>query len=193
MPLVRMIVSCRATAATPSRDAFVNTLYFNVSGSVDPPNYQNLVGDLFTLWSANLWAKGSYLDIRAYDMGDAEPRPVKATVKAAVPGTRPSGPPQVALALSYFADRNLPGMRGRIFIGPWQAPQELATTTQQDSLITLGQGLAGIGGLNVDWSLYSPTRDDATRISNIWVDNSWDIIRGRKIRGTARAQASING
>lgn len=193
MPLVRMIVSCKPNATSDGKDAFVNTLYFNVSGSVDPPNYQQLVNDLWAAWSLCSWSKGRWIDIRAYNMDDPKPRPVKARTTIQVSGTAPTGPRQVALCLSYYADRNLPRQRGRIFCGPWTADAQFPAASQTAELITLANALAGLGGLNVDWSLYSPTNGTNTRINHGWVDNSWDIIRSRKTLATIRTTYDING
>ena len=193
MPLVRMIVSVRDSIATPQKDAVVNTLYFNVSGSVDPPNYQSLVDDLWSLWSSRGWGVGRYIDVRAYNMDDGEPRPVKAMKRDQAQGTAVVGVPQVALCLSYYADRNLPRQRGRIYLGPWSTGNPRPTTQQMNQALNLAPGLAGLGGLNVDWSLWSPTTQQHTRINHAWVDNAWDIIRSRRLPGTERVTVDING
>jgi hypothetical protein len=194
MPLVRMIVSARANATSDAKDAVVNTLYFNVSeGAGGSTDYQKLVDDLGAAWRLEQWGVGSYLDIRAYNMDDAEPRPVKARYLAQVPGTRPAGVPQVALCLSYFADRNLPRQRGRIYLGPWSTGSERPAANQIGGAIGFANTLANLGGANVDWSLYSPTTGTHTRINNAWVDNSWDIIRSRKLPGTSRSTWAGDG
>lgn len=182
------------TSTAPAKDVFTNTLYFNVTtGPIDPVGYQALVDDLHAIYAARTFVKGRTLDVRAYDMSDAEPRPIKARKVAPVTGTAPNGPPQVALALSYYADRNLPRQRGRIFCGPWTADAQFPAASQTAELITLANALAGLGGLNVDWSLYSPTNGTNTRINHGWVDNSWDIIRSRKTLATIRTTYDING
>lgn len=195
MPFVRMIVSARKDVSTPARDAVVNTLYFNVSNDpITPTGYQALVDDLWALWGGKPWGQYRYVDVRAYDMADAEPRPQKARKAAFTPGSNViTGVPQVALALSYYADRNLAGKRGRIFLGPWPTADERPNAGAISAAIGLCDGLAGLGGVNVDWSLYSPKANDHWRISNAWVDNAWDIIRSRRLRGTSRSTWSGNG
>lgn len=194
MPLVRMLISSRPTLASPIKDAVENTVYFNVSGSIDPPDYQALVNDLWQGWGALYFAKGRYLDIRAYNMDDAKPRPVKAFKRDLAPGVATTtGVPQVALCLSYFADRNLPRQRGRIFLGPWPTTNDRPNDGIMDYAMAAVDVLTGLGGLNVDWSLYSPTLDTHTRISHVWVDNAWDIIRSRRLPGTSRKQRDVNG
>lgn len=197
MPLVRMLVSYRDTEATALKDAMSNTLYFNVSGSVDPPNYQALVDDLFAIYSnTGAGSVGRYIDVRAYNMDDPEPRPIKARKIGQSPGARVDGPHQLALALSYYADRNLPRQRGRIFCGPFNPPAtggQVPSTAQQNLVLGLATSFASLGGINVDWSLWSPTTQTHTRINHAWVDNSWDIIRSRKLKGTSRVSWSGDG
>lgn len=193
MPLVRMLVSW-GPVETPVRDRFSNTLYFNVSGSVDDPDYQDLADDLRDIYATQAWTNSCRIEVRAYDMRDAKPRPERAF--SAVNRTGSGfviGAGQVALCLSYYADRNLPSQRGRIYTGPWAPSTPNASDAVTATLISLGQAFAGLGGVNVDWSLYSPTKGTNTRISNIWVDNSWDVVRSRKQPATRRAAATING
>lgn len=193
MPLVRMIVSVRDSVATPQKESVVNTIYLNVSGSVDDPDYAALAQDLWTTWSIRQWAVGRYIDVRAYDMRDAEPRPQRARVANVASGTRVDSVGQVALCLSYYADRNLPRQRGRLYLGPWGGLNPRPSTQQMNQALGLADGLADLGGLNVDWSLWSPTTQQHTRINHAWVDDSWDIIRSRKLPGTSRVTKDLNG
>lgn len=194
MPLTRWIISSNDSPAAPAKDAIVNTLYFNVSfDGGDPVDYESLGDDLMDIWSG-AWAPGRRIDIRGYDMADPEPRPQKYQRTVDQPGTNPAGPHQVALCLSYFADRNIAGRRGRIYLGPWSAPGVNATATNTDKVINLAGSLAGLGGLNVDWSIYSPTKNEAYRINQAWCDDSWDIIRSRKLAAVSpRKTWSGNG
>lgn len=189
---MRMLVSWGG-ASVKVADWMSNTLYFNVSGSIDDPDYQDLANQVRDVYKATTWCSGMKIEVRAYDMADAKPRPERAFSTVQNTGTIRTGPHQVAVALSYYADRNLPRQRGRIFTGPWSSTSDLLDSGGMGFLITFGQALAGVGGLNVDWSLYSPTNGTHTRISNIWVDNSWDVIRSRKLPATARQTATING
>jgi hypothetical protein len=60
-------------------------------------------------------------------------------------------------------------------------------------LIQFGQDLSAVGGVNVDWSVYSPTTGQNNAITNLWVDNEWDTQRRRGLRPTSRSVATING
>lgn len=190
-----MIISCRRPDQLPE-DAIVNTLYFNVSGSVDDPDYQALVDDLHTIWKAQQWTAQQNIDIRAYNMDDAKPRPIRAqkTGPSNLQGSYPAVPAQVALCLSYYGDRNLPRQRGRIYVGPWNAPASpRPSDTQIGYLTALASSLSGLGGLNVDWSVYSPTTGEHHAIKAGWVDDSWDIIRSRQLAKTKRTTYTANG
>lgn len=196
MPLVRMLVQWKKDT-DPAKEVFTNTLYFNVSGSVDQPDYQALCNDLSTIYSTGFTASpptaGRRVTVKAYNMDDAEPRPIKAQATKAPLGTAPGTAGQVALCLSYYADRNLPRQRGRIYLGPMTQAGDRPTTQQMASLVTFAGLLAGLGGVNVDWSLWSPTTQQHTRINHGWVDDSWDIIRSRKLAPSARTNFDVNG
>lgn len=196
MPFGRFLVSWNKVSGKPE-DAFTNTLYFNITqeSPIDPPDWQQLCTDLAAVYrsaGAN-FVRGRELQVRAYDMADAKPRPLKAIATSAPVGTAPTAPAQVAVALSYYADRNLPRQRGRIYTGPWTCTSELVDTATINALVSLANGFFNLGGVNVDWSLYSPTTGEHTRINHGWVDNSWDIIRSRKVDATLRTTFSGDG
>lgn len=194
MALGRFLVSYK-NVSVPDEDEFTNTLYFNITPD-GPIDWQDLVDDLAAIYRAKYWLNTRQLTVRAYDMGDAEPRPPKATKVLAATGTAQSFVPQVALCLSYYADRNLPRQRGRIYVGPFGGGAITLgrpSPTQMSDVLALATEFSNLGGINVDWSLYSPTTGSNTRISNAWVDNSWDIIRSRKLPGTSRITWSGDG
>lgn len=194
---VRMLVSW-GTGAKPTEDWFSNTLYFSVDGGVGQgPDYQALANDLVAIYGQRTWCNGCRIEVRAYDLADAKPRPERAFATTSRPFAFPDGTPQVALALSYYSGRNLPRNRGRIYTGPYATPARRPTQAHRDDLIAFAQALAGLGGLNVDWSVYSPTTaagggDGTKSISTAWVDDSWDIIRRRKILATSRSTVDVN-
>lgn len=183
MPLTRWQINTRESVATPFRDGISNTLYFNVTtiDPFEPADYQSLGDDLWDIWATRSWVTGRYVDLRAYDMGDPDPKPQKYHRMGPIAGTINAGVPQVAIALSYYADRNLPRQRGRIFTGPWPSSADTISAFQQNAVLALAPAFADLGGVNVDWSIYSPSNDTATRISDAWVDDSWDVIRSRKL------------
>jgi hypothetical protein len=183
------VITRRATDL--ARDHIVNTVYFDdFNVSIDGTNWQAFANDVrerFRLRTSGI----GYLygvETKCYDMADAEPRPVKAT-GAWVQGNQTSTgatPREVSLCLSYYSQRNIPRFRGRLFIGPWNFAEERPNVSAINSLVTLASDMAAIGGLDVDWGLWSPTRNEFSKITNGWVDNEWDTQRSRGLKATSR-------
>lgn len=199
MGFYRFQVSQYRTGDLP-RDWCVNTLYFNISGDpVTPPDDLDAIGDdIVDAYVSNLqsYLSSTNYDVKAYNMADPEPRPVAShRTRSGLTGGD-EGNRDVALCLSYFVDRNLPRQRGRIYLGPFRstvAGVARPVGGLPEAVIAFGQDLAAIGGLNVDWSLYSPTRNAHERIGHIWSDNEWDTQRRRGRGATGRLTADING
>jgi hypothetical protein len=102
-------------------------------------------------------------------------------------------PAEVALCLSYYEGVNVPRRRGRVYFGPW-AQAAMAARPEADLrevLRVFGAGLAGLGGVNVDWQLVSPTNNTRKRITHIWVDDSWDTQRRRGPKSTTRVLNTV--
>jgi len=171
-------------------DDVVNTFYLQDLGPTSDPG--NLAQDAATLMGTfRPYPLGvTRCTAKIYDMGQPEPRSPLAT-KTAVPlvHQNPSAPSEVALCLSFYATVNQPRKRGRLFIGPWAIPSmnpRPANDPIMLALKTLAEGLANLGGVDVDWMQYSPTNNLANKVTNWWVDNEWDTIRSRGLRGTSR-------
>lgn len=203
---IRIQVAIFKTGDLP-RDHFTNTVYFrdlNPSGA--QTNFQTLADATRDVFRGRLQhPAGFQVQAKAYDMDDAEPRPIKA-IASPQPVTQASasnsGPREVALCLSYFSEVNQPRSRGRIYIGPF-TDAAMEERPPAGNAITptagLAAGLANVGGVDVDWSLYSPTTaalpgsgGGLKKITNWWVDNEWDTIRSRGRRATSRQSGVTN-
>jgi hypothetical protein len=173
------------------RDWCVNTVYFD-DFNVDPTggtNWQTFATDVRDAFRARAGTPPDYgVECKVYNMADAQPRPIKASAPFAFStNTGAVGQArEVALCLSYFSERNLPRFRGRLFIGPWSTSPERPYPSQQATLVTLAGALANIGGPDVDWGLWSPTRAAFSKITAGWVDDEWDTVRSRGMRATGR-------
>lgn len=197
MSQYRLLMSIENSLAINQEDTVVNTFYLDtdaLSGADDP---QSLVDDAVDVWFANVDVCTGFNQIRGriYDMSDAEPRqPVAQRVQAAA-SSGDAGPREVALCLSYFADTNTPRRRGRMYIGPFFQSKmaERPSTTTQDKLAAIAAGISGLGGINVQWVQYSPTTQSFHNVTNWWIDNEWDTMRSRGLKGTARQQGTVNG
>jgi hypothetical protein len=194
---VRIQVATFKTGAL-AVDHIVNTVYFR-DINLDPgagTDWLNLAvetRDAFRL--REQIPTGYVIQATAYDMDDVKPRPVKgfaAPLAPNVPSAADAGPREVALCLSYFSERNVPRKRGRIYLGPFNTGALPARPF--DSTIgflgALAGRLAGVGGIDVDWSLYSPTAGGLSKITNWWVDDEWDTIRSRGMKPTKRTSGT---
>jgi hypothetical protein len=196
MAKIRIMV-IQTQAGAPAIDQVINTLYFDAFGALGAESdYQALANDTRDVFKNRTGqVSGWTVEARAYDMADAKPRPIKArAAPVATVGTGTSGPREVALCLSYYSERNVPRFRGRLFIGPWPKDflEERPTQFVRENLIQLARDIGNIGGANVDWQLFSPTRNAYSKITNAWIDNEWDTIRQRGRKPTERTTTTTN-
>jgi len=192
--LFRCLVMCRDTAAP--RDVTTNTFYLkNNSPTADEPD--GLADDIVALWVARseFTCGSNEVECRIYDMEDEEPRPILEQHKVAIP-LAVSGPREVALCLSYYADRNIPRRRGRLYLGPLHATTDRPSDAFMNAALGLGDALAALGGIDIDWVVFSPTdwaahpgddaEDFAHPVSDCWCDDEWDTVRSRGRKSTRR-------
>lgn len=202
MTLVSGLVSVAADSVLPA-DRLVNTVHFNTGFDLLNPvggtDFNTLATDLAALWATNLWPTGAAreVDVKLYDLDDAKPRPVRAHHVNNV-GAAPASVinRELSLCLSFYADRNLPRQRGRLYIpavvfapaGAVRPPQQWA-----DRLLNLADALSGLGGSNVDWCVYSRTDNVHRKVTHAWVDNEWDTVRSRGLKSDTRWQRDVSG
>lgn len=170
---VRSIISVKVRSADQPKDVVSHTVWHHHSdeagslGPFDPAGHATNVLTAFKRGSsANLFQTylGRQITVRVYNMGDMKPRPVLAEAIWTPSSweTTPLAPRELAVPLRYYADRNLVGQRGRIFIGPWinTLVQELVNDTRNAlSLLDLAVGLAAIGGVQMSWCMHSAKQD----------------------------------
>lgn len=197
MAQYRMQVTYLNTADTTAENHVVNTFYLDtdaLSGADDPAALCNDAAALFATYRSQMQGFNA-VRVRAYNMSHTPPRVPVAENTDTISGTIAPGPREVSLCLSYYAGQNTPRRRGRMFIGPWGAAamSERPTTGQQDSLLALADGIAGLGGINVQWVQYSPTSGEFHNVTKSWVDNEWDTVRSRGLRGLVRREHSHSG
>lgn len=210
----------RVQAITPGStgmpdDVYVNTFHFsdlgaNIGTAIFAPQAVVLLDEFYgadvpaiggPLWALMPSSLGQ-VEYRVYDMGDPQPRP-----PVILPSSSPGGPNganfslpyEVALCSSYYADRNLPRQRGRIYWGPLTTLAAAASGTPAtaaiNGLVEASVRLHGSALANVTpWMVYSPTQEASpvgttpayNQITDGWVDNAFDTQRRRGPDATSR-------
>jgi len=152
-------------------------------------NAQNLANDLhagLTSWSA----LSTKLHVGIYDIQGASPN-YPLAIKDSASGiavAEANGVPQVACGLSFYSGQNVPRKRGRLYIPAGLATSDAGTlgsyfanSTVRTKVGALVPVFTGLGGVNVDWIVWSTVLHSAAKVTDWWVDDSWDIIRSRKL------------
>lgn len=187
------------------RHRVVRALYFrkNSPDLIVPADANALCDDLATIFVGvnDHQAGHDRLQVKAYNLADAEPRPVigESTIRT-LPTTTP-GVREVAVCLSFYADRNLPRRRGRIYMGPFTNAQLLERPPDplRNAIANLADAFSSLGGVDIDWCVYSRAESLASnsivfhKVTNAWVDDEWDVQRKRGLEGVTRTQKTVSG
>lgn len=148
--------------------------------------FQSMAGDL---------APGG-LQIRTYDLGQSPPREPRV-YDFSLPGAGNSSlPREVAVTMSFFADRNLPRQRGRVFIGPVSVNAMTVggggprpTENLRNTLAASAERLSSLGmgvGDQMQWAVLSPTDAEIRPVTAGWIDDAFDTQRRRGESPTTR-------
>jgi len=188
------------------RDIHQITPCFRHQQELDPlggVDWDNLATDLLTIFAgAGGWVNktGNQCTVKLYRIQDAvagQPnRPKSVKIAAAGMSNEASIFREAALCLSFYGGNNFPDERGRLFLPAWVFSAALAarpTNTDITKAKSLAPLLSGLGGVNVDWITWSPTKKKATRVEKYFVDDEWDVQRRRGLQYTARVIESTSG
>lgn len=192
MALLRIQVARRDAAATSREDDVVNVFYLDdIAVPGDASDLAGLAEDTANLWGnmVPIVQPINEIEVRIYRMAQAEPRAIAGRfVKSNVGSTDASGPREVALCLSFYGTRNLPSQRGRLYVGPFPASMMSVRPSASaiGACVGLANGIKNLGGVDVDWQVYSQKRNLSYDVTNFWVDNEWDTVRSRGLRSTTR-------
>lgn len=146
--------------------------------------------------------------VKIYNMADA---PIRTPIyeDTATPGAfgasaATSLPQELAACLSYSADPagGIPAAqrRGRMYIGPLNvnalqgsgSGDNHVNDSLMDSIVYAAQEFAiRCSQAGIDWSVYSPTRGAASKITSVWCDDAWDIQRRRGVKPSSRRTLPI--
>jgi len=192
MPHLKVVVSAEADSAF-AKDRIVNVVHFNVT-SLTPDEDQICqdVGSLFLSKIYNNYA-GRKIEVTSYDAEGTKPVYPNghATINPLGEPLASGSPREIALCLSFYATRNVPRRRGRLYISMIGNNPEVLNlrpqATARNRLLDLADGLAGIGGPNVDWEVWSQVEKKGYPVTTAWVDDEWDTMRSRGLRSTLRS------
>lgn len=192
MPLLRFQVAAQMDTTLP-RDALVNTLHFDVATVL--VDADALCEDLAEVFATGWYANPTQIVVNAYEIGPPPNFPVGHAEMNMGLSPESSCSREVAICLSYYAERNLPRQRGRIFLPlcgtSYSDSAPRPPEAQMQQALDLAGGFADLGGVDVDWQVYSPTDGQGRNVTNAWVDDEWDTIRSRGLRGSMRLMETV--
>lgn len=202
MPTHILAQCCWQTGSMLPRDMHCITPTFRVQADWDPlggTDWDNLANDLANALIA--WGTAStnkQLTVRLYLIGGTKPNRPKATViKNPGLSAEPTIPRELALCLSFYGGQNDRTQRGRLYLPAWligaTSPGARPTATDRTRAEGLVSPLASLGGVNVDWIVWSRKLSAATKVTNYWVDDEWDVQRRRGLRPTTRTAGTTGG
>lgn len=141
----------------------------------------------------------SYFRVTAYNVEGPPPHYPLAEATSGTKGTfrSVSIPPELAVVLSFYGAQNIPRFRGRLYLPAWflgvstvSEKIDSAARTQAGNLVGT---LAGLGGINVDWGVWSKTSNAFHKAEHWFVSDAWAIQRRRGIKETARLTGTTSG
>lgn len=195
MAHLRFLVSIGHSADPLAKNLITNTFFLSRAAPFGDPDIQGLCDDAAALFATFRSYPNNINEVRvkAYDMDDAKPRPIRGNSLHAIAGVVDPAPREVCLCLSFFSQRNLPRRRGRLYIGPYAQNVMVLqpAAPQQNDLGVLAQGLADLGGVDIDWVVHSVVDNTYNSVSDWWVDNEWDTQRSRGLEADQRISGTV--
>lgn len=200
---LRMKVAYQFHDGDAKNQAVINPCFRRQVDILDPTSgtdAQALCDDLANAIKA--WSgRTAPLTVSAYNIQGAKPNYPLATTKLDEGGgpIPLSCPPELAICLSFYASVNQPRKRGRLYVPSMVAGvaasdcQSKIPAAKRTTVAGLVPIFAGLGGSNVDWIVWSHANGSASKVTNWWVDDAWDVIRSRGIKSTARDTGSTSG
>lgn len=195
-------------------DVFVNNWYFRNDTPLVAPDgaIKRVLDSFYTGTPATGGQVGSFIssnvaspfEYRIYDLGEPPPRTRRVQAAAPLPNrTFAPLPAEVALTMSFFAGRNLPRNRGRIYLGPFGVNALANVNLRPNVQATLIAGIAdrasnvGRTTENVTWVMVTrggtkaPLDPPGAKVITAgWVDDGWDTVRRRGLAPTTRSPFS---
>ena len=196
------------------KDQYTNTFYFTngtAGTAVDVSASAMYQLAHFYENSGDGWLSddlGGVVTFKAYDYAAPEPRE-QINISSwdfPAPASDVALPQEVALCMSFYSGRNLPSLRGRIYLGPLNAsvlgPHNGIVA---DAIVAQAAGIMGellAGDVSIATPVLAPLGDHTAApaawcqysrkdhilhpVSAGWVDNEWDTQRRRRLKATSR-------
>ncbi len=193
MAVYRMQCAWQVGSAFPRDRMIINPVFEDHGLGSDPDGLTADLANFLAGWAA--WT--NELTVTCYRTEGDGPHYPEAQRTENV-GNIPESlqPRELALCLSYYSEVNRPRFRGRIYLplGALFTGSALGArpdNSLQTKLAGLASAFGGLGGVDVDWSVWSDRDQEARPVSHWWVDDEWDVQRRRGLRATGRLEADI--
>lgn len=186
MAIYRVQMSFPHDSALPRDVMTINPHFFG-------DNAQGLVDALKSNLIAHVQVGARPFTLKAYDAQKAPPNYPLAIAEQLGAAPASTSPREVALCLSYYSTHNRPSYRGRLYLPHmlFGGAQGLRPTlAQRDTALSFAAVLDQNLPAQHNWVVYSQKLNQSNGVSNWWVDDEWDIVRSRGLRGTARSLGS---
>lgn len=165
-------------------------------------DWQQLCDDLangLNTWGSPIVGNSHEIVVKLYELEQLPPNRPRATKTLNVGNASEASIfREMACCLSFNGGAAGPRQRGRLYVPAFLAmsgttPGIRPSTTVRDKVAALVPLFAGLGGANIDWIVWSPTNQTATRVEKWWVDDEWDVQRRRGLRPTTRTAGTTSG
>lgn len=218
---LRIQAQFKRVGTTDPEERFVNTWWFSAPDKTNATKdlFADIVNDFYTSTTVPGNATtsiGHYMSgvidrtigackIKTYAMSDPaprEPRTIDMSVLAAT--TDPPLPAEVAVTLSFYATRNTPKRRGRVYIGPLDFTAVNSSGSTDDRVPSALRGhltnaakevqvrAKAAGGLWIVNSSDPFLTEIQKQVTHAWVDDAFDTQRRRGVLPSTRTTLAFN-
>lgn len=197
MPIYRLQTSVWFDSLAEHDAYMINPVVHDTGVTSNPTNLAN---DWLTLLETSFTPIQTTTRRRCkvYDCQGTKPVFPAAEVEVGTLAPASKCPRELALCLSFHDGLNRPKHRGRLYIPAAffltsNNADVRPTSGNQNDVAQIATGLAALGGVDVDWNIWSPTDHVGRKVAHWWIDDEWDIIRSRGRKPTSRLEANTSG
>lgn len=185
------------------RDRMVNVIHIDrPTGGFDASRIDadKLCADLAGIYNGIwLFTPGSHeIEVRLYNESIKGPPLGQAVLNKGLAPASPI-PREVALCLSFKGGQGGPSQRGRVYLpmalalGGTGSVSTRPTPAMRDRAVAMATHFSSLGGIDIDWGVYSPRNDAFVKAHTAWCDDEWDTVRSRGMRSTTRKVIAVTG